>query len=50
MAKEKTNDNSQNNSYIPNLIIMGKDLAQISINNLELNKPERMSLRDSKIL
>jgi len=47
MAKEKTNDNSQNNSYIPNLIIMGKDLAQISINNLELNKPERMSLRDT---
>jgi len=47
MAKIKSNDNSQNNSYIPNLIIMGKDLAQISINNLELNKPERMSLRDT---
>jgi len=50
MAKIKTDDNSQNNSYITNLIIMGKDLAQISVNNLEFNKPERMSLRDSKIL
>jgi len=38
MAKEKTNDNSQNNSYIPNLIIMGKDLAQISINNFKIKK------------
>jgi len=47
MAKNKTGDNSQNNSYIPNLIIMGKDLAQISVTNLELNKQERMSSRDT---
>jgi len=48
MAKNKTGDNSQSNSYIPNLIIMGKDLAQISVSNLELNKQERMNSRDSK--
>jgi len=47
MAKNKTGDNNQNNSYITNLIIMGKDLAQISVTNLELNKPERMSSRDT---
>jgi len=47
MAKYKTGDNSQNSSYIPNLIIMGKDLAQISVSNLELNKQERMSSRDT---
>jgi len=47
MAKNKTGDNNQNSSYIPNLIIMGKDLAQISVNNLELNKQERMSSRDT---
>ncbi|ORX48088.1 hypothetical protein BCR36DRAFT_294199 [Piromyces finnis] len=47
MAKNITGENSQNNSYIPNLIIMGKDLAQISVTNLELNKQERMSSRDT---
>jgi len=47
MAKNKTGDNSQSNSYIPNLIIMGKDLAQISVSNLELNKQERMNSRDT---